>query len=118
MWSNVGPTDFLLVSIRDYVQFAGEKPRATMPRAFLTPEGRRVSFQIWDWVGDDVYTLHLFILRDVDGRWETAHHETRSRMIRRDALSGVLREAGCSESRWHMPGDTGYDQPIVTARKG
>ncbi|MCP4527901.1 MAG: class I SAM-dependent methyltransferase, partial [Aestuariibacter sp.] len=35
----------------------------------------------------------------------------------RNELNEVLRTAGLTDIRWHMPDDSGYYQPIVTALK-
>ncbi|MBI3304490.1 MAG: methyltransferase domain-containing protein [Deltaproteobacteria bacterium] len=118
MWSKVRANGLLLVSIRDYDQLVREKPRAEKPRIFDSPEGRRIVFQVWDWLpGGRTYTVHLFIVSETPGDWKTAHYATEYRALLRDEFSKILRDAGFAEICWHMPEDSGYYQPIVTARK-
>jgi glycine/sarcosine N-methyltransferase len=108
-----------LASIRDYDEALRERPTATTPSVFDTPEGKRIYFQAWDWADDGrTYTVHLFLLAESGGAWETHHHETRYRALLRRELSDVLREAGFQEISWHAPEKSGYYQPVVTARRG
>ncbi len=119
MRSKLRANGLFLASIRDYDRRARERPEATTPSSFSGPEGRRVSFQLWDWHEDGhTYALHLFILREVAGRWETTRYETRYWTLLRDEFSSLLRAAGFADIRWHPPEESGYYQPIVTARKG
>lgn len=119
MRSKLRPDGLLLASIRDYDQALAERPSATLPRRFPDPGGERVSFQLWDWADDGrTYVQHLFVLREVEDRWEPAKYETVSRAFTRDEASRLLEEAGYSAIRWHCPAETGYYQPIVTARQG
>ena len=108
----------LLASIRDYDRILVEKPRSTLPRVFDDSNGRRIVFQVWDWADDGrAYTVHQFIVREAGGDWQTRHYETVYRALPRDELSQTLQEAGFSEVCWHTPQESGYYQPIVTARK-
>ena len=116
--SKLRPGGLFLGSIRDYDELLMDRPRSTMPAVFDGPEGRRIYFQVWDWAEDGrTYTLHLFILTESGGGWATQHHETQYRAMPRAEVSRVLREAGFETVKWHMPDDTGYYQPIVTALK-
>ena len=77
-----------------------------------------ISFQIWEW--DDEgrsYELAQFTLRGAGESWQTACRRTRLRALRRDELCAAIAAAGLSEVRWRTPDETGYYQPIVTARK-
>jgi 2-polyprenyl-3-methyl-5-hydroxy-6-metoxy-1,4-benzoquinol methylase len=118
MGSKVRVNGLLLASIRNYDELVPEKPRAELPRVFDSPEGRRIVFQVWDWSSDGrTYTVHLFVVRQVQGSWETTHYATKYRALLRSELSEILRKAGFSDIRWHMPEESGYYQPIVTTRK-
>jgi 2-polyprenyl-3-methyl-5-hydroxy-6-metoxy-1,4-benzoquinol methylase len=108
----------LLVSIRDYDRLVRERPRSEKPRVFDASERRRIVFQVWDWSSDGrTYMAHQFIIREAEGKWKTSHYAVEYRALLRDELSKVLREAGFSDIRWHMPKESGFYQPIVTARK-
>ena len=118
MASKLNTNGLLLVSIRDYDQLVTERPRSERPRIFDGPEGRRIVFQVWDWSSDGrTYTAHQFILREARGEWKTFHCTVDYRALLRDELSEVLREAGLLAIRWHMPKESGFYQPIVTARR-
>ena len=118
MWSKLRPGGLLLVSIRDYDQLVEERPRATMPSLLDGSGGRRVYFQLWEWSPEGTrYRLHLFILKETAGRWRTTHAATEYRALRRDELSDALRHAGFTDLCWHPPEESGYYQPIVTARR-
>ncbi|MCI0488301.1 MAG: class I SAM-dependent methyltransferase [Blastocatellia bacterium] len=118
MKEKLRPHGLLLASIRDYDQVASERPRSTLPRVFDDPEGRRIVFQVWNWSADGKsYRLHQFIITEERQGWRTAHYTTCYSILLRDDLSRILTEAGFSEIRWHRPEESGYYQPIVTARK-
>jgi hypothetical protein len=75
-------------------------------------------FQVWDWSADGGrYTVHQFILKDTADGWQTVHHATLYRALPRQELEGALHRAGLAEVRWHPPEESGFYQPVVTARK-
>jgi SAM-dependent methyltransferase len=116
MRSKLTPGGLLLVSIRDYDRLLQEKPPATMPAVYDGPEGKRVIFQVWEWEPDGpTYRVHFFILRVREGQWQTFHQTMVYRALPHDELTDALREEGFSDIRWHMPDETDYFQPIVTA---
>lgn len=108
----------LLASIRDYDATLAQRPRATLPQVVDGPDGRRIVYQVWDW--DDAeppcYTLSLFVTRDGASGWETRCRRTRYRALRRADLDAILASAGFGGIRWRMPAESGYFQPVVTAR--
>ncbi len=107
----------LLVSIRDYDHLAEQPPRATVPRVFDDELGRRIVFQVWDWAEDQsTYTISLFILREAPDGWQTATYAATYRALLREELTQILAAAGFVDIQWHMPQDTCYYQPVVTAR--
>ncbi|HUX88199.1 MAG TPA: class I SAM-dependent methyltransferase [Chloroflexota bacterium] len=111
------PGGLFLASIRDYDQILTERPRADQPRVFDGPTGRRIVFQVWDWADDGrTYLVHLFIVQQVDGSWQTSHFATHYRALRRDDLTGFLERAGFGPVRWLSPAESGFYQPIVLGR--
>ncbi len=66
-----------LASIRDYDEILKTMPKATMPKIFEDPRGKRIVFQVWDW-SEDKRTCHvdLFIMREVLGEWKVSHYST------------------------------------------
>ncbi len=118
MREKIVPDGLLLLSIRDYDQLIQEKPHALPMNILDTPEGRRISFQVWDWAEDGrSYSLSHFILKQNGERWTTQVSTTQLRALQRSEVTAVLERTGFADIRWHAPEDTGFHQPIVTARR-
>ena len=74
-------------------------------------------FQIWDWSKEsDTYLLRLFMMSRASSEWRVKEIRTRYRAIRRNELTAALESAGFAKVAWHKPEQSGYFQPIVTAR--
>ncbi len=112
------PGGLLLASIRDYDGLVAERPSTTTPRVFDGPDGRRVVIQVWDWLPDaDLYDFTLLIVQQAGDGWQTQAHTARYRALRRADLDRAVRAAGLDDLHWHMPPESGYYQPILTAHK-
>jgi SAM-dependent methyltransferase len=141
MRARLTPDGLLLASIRDYDELVGPhaaanqpsapglpgvygqrrpgRPRGTMPQVFDAADGRRIAFQVWDWAPDGrSYTFTQFFLREGDGAYQTTHHVSQLRALLREELGRILQDTGFSEVRWHMPAESGFYQPLVSARRG
>lgn len=117
--AKVRPDGLFLASIRDYDRLVTERPRLVNPRLYDTAEGKRVVYQVWDWDADGRgYRFHQFIVRERGGEWSTTHLSGRYRALLRRELSEMLARAGFVAIRWRMPEETGYYQPLATARNG
>jgi len=117
MKSRLRPGGLLLLSVRDYDTLIVDKPRFNNEHVDDRPDGRRVVFQLWDWAGDGrQYRNNQFLIRETDGNYEVRHFQTELRALRREELMDAVRDAGFVEVSWHVPDDSGYYQPIVTAR--
>lgn len=118
MAAKLRPGGLLLISMRDYDDLTLNRPRATPPQVYDDPDGRRIVFQVWDWAEDgSQYALTMFIVRQAADGWRTDAYTTTYRALLRGELSSILENEGFADVRWHMPQDTGYYQPIVTARR-
>lgn len=118
MREKLEPGGLLMLSTRDYDTLVQEKPHVTPQNILETSEGRRISFQVWDWAEDaSTYELSHFIIKQSGVRWTTRVSTTTLRPIRRAELTHVLERTDYSDIQWHMPDETGYYQPIVTARR-
>lgn len=112
LWRN----GLLLIGICDYEQ-AAQTP-ATLPRVFETTEGRCIVFQLWDWAEDRrTYILNHFLLQKKQQEWSTHHFTTQHRAWQREELAIILQAAGCADIGWHMPAESGFHQPLVTAQR-
>jgi glycine/sarcosine N-methyltransferase len=116
--SKLAPDGLLVASIRDYDALLQEKPRTTFPQVSDTDENRAISFQVWDWLGNGhTYVLNHFIVKQAETGWETTCNVTKLRAWRRAEVQLMLARAGLRDIEWHMPADSDYYQPVVTARK-
>lgn len=117
MRAKLRPGGLLLISLRDYDHLAMERPRSIQPRVYDDPAGQRVVFQVWDWAEDgQTLVVKMFILQQSGADWQLQHYTTPYRALLRADLNAALDAAGLVDLRWHMPQDTGYYQPVVTAR--
>jgi glycine/sarcosine N-methyltransferase len=108
------PGGLFLASTRDYDALLAQRPQVDAPRVIDGPDGRRIVFQVWDWVAGG--NVHQFILVQQAGdTWRTLHAEGRYRATRRSELTDVLLREGFGSVRWDEPGDSGYYQPVVIA---
>ena len=104
-----------VASIRDYDALLADQPPYSPPYIHKTDKGQRVSFQTWTWDGDH-YKLIQYIIDDEDVL-QVSKFECEYRATRRDELTELLLSAGCKEVVWRFPGETGFYQPIVIAKK-
>ena len=107
----------LLLSVRDYRPLVEDRPRFNNQHVQDRPDGRRVVFQVWDWADDGhSYVMHQFLIRQDGNGTQTHHFETKLRALQPDEVIAALEETGYGDIRWHPPEESGYYQPIVTAR--
>lgn len=118
MASRLVPGGLLVASLRDHSALLEKRPRFTAERVLDTPLGRRVLFQVWDWAVDErQYTVRQFILRQENGVWHTTEHTGIYRLLQRVELEQALTKAGLVDPRWYTPEETGFNQPLITARR-
>ena len=102
-----------LVSLRDYAPLVAERAGGHPVRV---GDGT-ISFQVWDWDDDGrAYAMAQFTLRGEGERWQTTCRRTRLRALLRDDICGALPRPGSPSVRWRTPAESGYYQPVVTAR--
>ncbi len=105
-----------MASIRDYDALIVQRPAMQQP-AFYGSEGkRRIVHQVWDWIDEATYTLHLFITTQSGQEWTTRHFVSEYRAVQRSEISRVLQSTGFQDVRWLMPAESGFYQPLVLAR--
>ncbi len=104
-----------VASIRDYDSLLAGKPPYSPPYIHKTDMGQRVSFQTWDWNGDN-YKLTQYIIDD-EQNLQIGKFTCEYRATRRDELTNLLLSCGCTEVVWKFPENTGFYQPIVIAKK-
>jgi 2-polyprenyl-3-methyl-5-hydroxy-6-metoxy-1,4-benzoquinol methylase len=104
-----------VASIRDYDEILKEQPPYSPPYIHKTEKGQRVSFQTWQWNGDN-YRLIQYIVDDEESL-QICKFECEYRATRREELTKFLTENGCNNVVWMFPEETGFYQPIVVAKK-
>jgi len=115
MHSRLRPGGVLILSQRDYRPLIEERPTAMPPSLFIDGDGRRIVFQVWDWLDDRRYLLHLYISRQVGQCWQDHHFIGRYRAIPIEETTNLVASAGSTEIRVLAPEDTSFHQPIITA---
>jgi glycine/sarcosine N-methyltransferase len=115
--SKLKSNGLFVASIRDYDALILQRPPMQQP-AFYGSEGkRRIVHQVWDWIDEASYTLHLFITTQSDEVWTTHHFVSEYRALQRSEVSRALQSAGFQDVRWLMPAESGFYQPLVVARR-
>lgn len=113
--SQVANGGIFVASIRDYDTLLEDKPLYSPPYIHKTDKGQRVSFQTWEWSGE-LYKLTQFIIEDEESL-HISKFDCEYRATRREELTKLLIQYGCSDVAWKFPEETGFYQPIVIARK-
>ncbi len=107
------PDGAVLISIRDYDQARVEQRPGTLPQV----SGDSIAFQVWDWHDDHArYDLQHFQLTKEDGAWQVVGRRASCWAMTRAELSACADEAGLVDARWREPDETGFFQPLLTAR--
>ncbi|MEN5231491.1 class I SAM-dependent methyltransferase [Sphingobacterium faecium] len=104
-------------SIRDYDKILENKPVSTPPTVKNEEGKRTISFQVWDWIKQDVYIVNHFTLKGKDDQFETNLRKTKYRAYRRTDLTNIFDTAGFVQISWLMPQQSGYYQPIFIGKK-
>lgn len=116
MSSKLKANGLFIASIRDYDSLILQRPVMQEP-AFYGGEGdRRIVHQVWDWIDEASYTLHLYITAQSGQTWTAHHFISEYRCLLREELSTALQNAGFREIQWLMPAESDFYQPLVLAR--
>jgi 2-polyprenyl-3-methyl-5-hydroxy-6-metoxy-1,4-benzoquinol methylase len=116
MSSKLKSNGLFIANIRDYDSLILERPASLGPSFFGKDGERRIVHQVWDWIDDARYTLHLYITTQSAQAWTTHHFVSEYRCLLRKELSTALESTGFREVRWLMPAESGSYQPLVLAR--
>jgi SAM-dependent methyltransferase len=113
----LAPDGVFLASVRDYDALARDRVAGVMPVTYGDEGARRIVGQSWTWTDDHrTVTFDLFILRQQGNGWAATVRTTVYRAWRRAELTAALASAGFADIVWADPPDSGYYQPVVTAR--
>ncbi|MFF0628526.1 class I SAM-dependent methyltransferase [Streptomyces sp. NPDC004296] len=107
----------LMVSTRPYDEILKTRPVSTPPQVHQSPHGRSVTFQLWDWHADgEHYDLEHFQLVPDGGDWNVQVRRTTYWALTREQLTQYVVEAGFTEPSWTTTENSGFFQPLLTAR--
>lgn len=104
-----------IASIRDYDEILKTKPLYSPPYMHETENGQRISFQTWNWAGEN-YRFTQYIIED-EKSLSVSKFECEYRAVRRDELYSILINNGFSKAKWLFNDESGYYQPIIVATK-
>jgi glycine/sarcosine N-methyltransferase len=108
----------LTMSLRNYDMLAQERPTENFVSHADDANGRRIVFQTWDWAEDgSSYKMEMFFMRRDGDTWRTKSYQTQLRAWQHEDINRILAESGFEAIAWQMPEESGFYQPIVTARK-
>lgn len=117
VYGKLRPGGSFIGSIRDYDQLLVERPTNQQPNFYSDDGGKRIVFQIYDWIDERRYRFHLYITRNTGSAWHTVHLTSTYRAVLRNELRGILAQAGFSNARWLLPPESGFYQPIFIAQR-
>lgn len=113
------PGGTAVVTTRDYDRVLTDPPASTLPQVFQSGGTRIISFQLWNWHDEDgIYDLEHFQVREnPDGTRATERRTATYRAYTRAALARLAATAGLEDVTWHTPRESGFFQPLMTARR-
>jgi glycine/sarcosine N-methyltransferase len=114
--SKLKSNGLFIASIRDYDTLILERPTMQEPAFYGGRGNRRIVHQVWDWIDDTRYALHL------TSRCNLTRCGRRITLFRSIAAYCAMNSRLCcnlpvSEVRWVMPAESGFYQPLVLARR-
>lgn len=116
-YGRLRPGGSFIGSIRDYDRLVVERPTSQGPSFYSDSDGRRIVFQLWDWLNERRYRFHLYITRGTESAWRTFHFTSTYRAVLRGEFRRILEQAGFANVRWLSPSESGFYQPIFIARR-
>jgi SAM-dependent methyltransferase len=115
------------VGIRDYRMAVRNRPSFDGPVCGRDPSGHRISHQMWTWLDDRRYLLHIYVdRRSQSGAWTCQAFSSVVRAVLPDEVEIALRMAGFESLDWLVDleqqqksaSENGFDELLLCARKG
>ena len=115
MRSSLRPGGKVLVSVRDYARHLQER-HTCMPPVFYSDNGqRRIVFQVWDWIDERRYVVHLYVTQETVDGWTVHHFAGKYRAVAPEEIVRLANQAGFQEVCVLPSSNTGFYQPIIVA---
>ena len=118
MGSKLKPHGLFMASIRDYDKLIIQRPSIQEPVFHAKNGNRRIVHQVWEWIDDERYVVHLYITAQSGKNWASHHFVSEYRCLLRSELASALACSGFEQVQWLMPEESGFYQPIVLAKIG
>ncbi|MEV8099923.1 class I SAM-dependent methyltransferase [Kitasatospora sp. NPDC085879] len=107
----------LLISTRPYDRIRESRPTSTAPQIHGSGSSRTITFQLWDWHSDgERYDLEHYQVIPDDDDWNVKVRRTAYWALTQGQLTDFASEAGFEGTAWMTPEQSGFFQPLLTAR--
>lgn len=117
MYNRLKSKGILLLSVRDYEKILIEHTQIIDPVFFMDGQYRRIVHQVWDWLDDRRYVLHLYITYESPNGWRSHHFTGQYRAIKPKEIVNLMNVAGFKETKILSAKETGFYQPIIYGKK-
>lgn len=113
------PDGLLVVTVRDYDELRAKRPTTTSPQVSEREVGRAITFQLWHWHPDgERYDLeHFQLAPSAAEAWDVRVRRATYWALTRSQLTDFANSVGFRDVAWSEPSESGYYQPILTARR-
>jgi glycine/sarcosine N-methyltransferase len=113
------PGGTAIITTRDYDRILADPHASTLPQVFRSGGKRVISFQLWHWHHKaGTYDLeHFQVHESPDGTRTTQRRTATYRAYTRATLTALATAAGLDSVTWHMPPESGFFQPVMSARR-
>jgi glycine/sarcosine N-methyltransferase len=105
------PGGIAMFSVRDYEALLAARPTAQAP-AFYTNKPRRIYHQVWEWIDERRYVVHLYLTLLGARGWQSLHFVGQYRAVTIRELMTLAGKVGFVRIR-HVSGETTGYQPII-----
>lgn len=106
-----------ICGIRDYDQILKSKTKNTIPNIKSFWEKRVISFQVWDWTENNIYTVNQFLIKGQNLNYNTFLIKTQYRAYQRFEITDIFEKAGFCNIKWLSQEESWYHQPLMIAFK-
>ena len=115
MRKRLTPGGKALVSVRDYARIMDERPKCQPPAFYGANGHRRIYFQVWDWLDERRYVVHLHINVELSRGWTAHHFVGKYRAVTPSEIAHMAHRSGFPKVNILPSSSTGY-QPIIVAQ--
>jgi glycine/sarcosine N-methyltransferase len=115
--SKIRPGGLFIASIRDYDEILKNKPISTYPIVSDTDGTKIYTFQTWEWLENNIYTLNHYVVKGAPQNFTTSLRKAQYRAYQRNEIDAIFKDVGFTSVKWLMPEESKYYQPVMVAFK-